>query len=116
MHLIRSGSSAADVAALDPDMIGYIQLCDVPLAPEKDYLEESMYERMIPGTGELPLLDILSALPRRLVIGLETPLRSRAEAGEGPSERMGQCVKAARRLLAKLDEPPGSNDALRRGQ
>jgi sugar phosphate isomerase/epimerase len=33
MHFFRSGSSAADIAALDPNVIGYVQLCDVPMVP-----------------------------------------------------------------------------------
>ncbi|TAL02222.1 MAG: sugar phosphate isomerase/epimerase [Rhodospirillaceae bacterium] len=103
MHLGRSGGCAADVAALDPDIIGYIQLCDVPLVPKiPDYMEEAMLERMVPGTGELPLLDFLAALPRDLVVGLEVPMRSEAEAGIGPDERLGRCVKATRSLLAHV--------------
>ena len=54
MHLGRSGARAADVAALDPDMIGYVQLCDAPLLPaDPDYLQEAMYARMVPGTGRV---------------------------------------------------------------
>ena len=105
MHLVRSGSGPADVAALDPDLIGYVQLSDVPLVPTiPDYMEEACFERMVPGTGELPLLEILAALPRHLVIGLEVPLRSQADAGIGPHERLGRCVDAARGLLAQLDD------------
>ncbi|OHV39175.1 sugar phosphate isomerase/epimerase family protein [Pseudofrankia saprophytica] len=104
MHLVRSGSSPAEVAAIDPDLIGYIQLSDAPLVPTiPNYMEEACFERMVPGTGDLPLLDILDALPRQLVIGLEVPLRSRADAGVGPHERLGACVDAARKLLAQLD-------------
>ena len=65
MHLVRSGSGPADVAVLDPALIGYIQLSDVPLVPTiADYMEEACFERMVPGTGEAPLLEILDALPR----------------------------------------------------
>ncbi|CAN7154538.1 TIM barrel protein [Phenylobacterium sp. LjRoot225] len=104
MHLMRSGGSAAELAALDPALIGYAQLCDVPLQrTDMSYADEAKYERMVPGEGELPLFDILAALPRDLVIGLEVPQRSLAEAGVGPHERLGRCVKAARDLLAKLD-------------
>jgi hypothetical protein len=53
-------------------------------------------------TGELPLLDLLDAVPRDLVIGLEVPIRSQAQAGLGPHERLSQCVAAARGLLAQL--------------
>jgi sugar phosphate isomerase/epimerase len=108
MHLVRSGSGPQDVAGLDPNLIGYIQLADVPLAPIiPDYMEEACFERMVPGTGELPLLDLLAVLPRHLVIGLEVPQRSEADAGVGPLVRLGRCVEAARSLLAKLDDDTG---------
>ena len=74
MHLVRSGSSAADLAAVDADYIGYAQLNDTTLQPRLDnYMEEAMYERMVPGEGELPLRDILSALPADIVLEIEVP-------------------------------------------
>ncbi|EFC81075.1 Xylose isomerase domain protein TIM barrel [Parafrankia sp. EUN1f] len=103
MHIIRSGSTPDDVAALEPDVIGYIQLSDAPLVPTTpDYMTEAMFERMVPGTGGLPLLDLLAALPRDLPIGLEIPIRSQAEAGISPHDRLGRCVESARGLLAQL--------------
>jgi sugar phosphate isomerase/epimerase len=103
MHLMRSGGSAADVAALDPDLVGYAQLCDAPLvAKNPSYMEESVTERMVPGKGELPLRAILAALPKHVVIGLEIPLLTRARAGERPHERARDCVDGARKLLAAL--------------
>jgi sugar phosphate isomerase/epimerase len=100
MHLIRSGSGAADIAALDPNVIGYVQLCDVPLVSKHaTYMDEALHERMVPGTGELPLVEILAALPKHLVIGLEVPQRSLAEAGIGPRERVSRCIDATRQLL-----------------
>ena len=102
MHLVRSGSSAADLSALDPQHIGYAQLNDTTLQPRIDnYMEEAMYERMVPGEGELPLRDVLSALPPDIVIELEVPRRSLALAGVSPIDRLRPCVDAARRLLAE---------------
>lgn len=64
MHLVRSGSGATELAAIDADQIGYAELNDTTLRPRIDnYLEEAMFERMVPGEGELPLHDLLSALP-----------------------------------------------------
>lgn len=104
MHFVRSGSGAADLAALEPGMIGYVQLCDVPLiSTQPDYIREARYERLIPGKGELPLIDILAAVPRDVIIGLEVPQRSLAEAGVGPQERLAPCVKAARDLLSHVE-------------
>ena len=103
MHLVRSGSGAADLEALDPGMIGYVQICDVPLVCNyADYVEEAKYERRVPGTGELPLLDILKVLPPHLAIGLEVPQRGLARSGVSPHERLGGCVAAARTLLARV--------------
>lgn len=102
MHLVRSGSTAADVAALPVGVVTYAQLCDCPrVSPYASYAEEAKYERLPPGEGEFPLADILQALPAGLVIGLEIPQRRLAEAGVGPHERLGACVAAARALLAR---------------
>lgn len=100
MHLVRSGSDAADLAAVDPCHIGYAQINDTTLQPRTDnYAEEALYERMVPGEGELPLRDILTALPSDIVIGLEVPRRSLALAGVPPAERLRPCLEAARALL-----------------
>jgi sugar phosphate isomerase/epimerase len=108
MHLVRSGSGAADVAAIDPDHIGYAQLNDTTLGPRmENYMEEAMFERMVPGEGELPLGEILSALPRDIVIELEVPRRSLALAGVSPIDRLRPCVEAARRLLSEVAHQPG---------
>lgn len=101
MHVVRSGSTPADVAALDPELIDYIQICDAPRQPRfESYHEESMFERMVPGEGELGLPELLKVLPEDRVYAIEAPLRSQALAGIGPHERLGRCVEATRRLLA----------------
>lgn len=103
-HFTRSGARPEDLAALDPDLIGYVQLSDAPLAPRfSGHLEEARYDRMAPGDGELPLLEILAAMPRDRVVGVEVPLRALAEAGMGPEQRLRPCIEKARALLAKLD-------------
>jgi hypothetical protein len=62
-------------------------------------MEEAMYERMVPGEGELPLVEFLARVPDGVVVSLETPIRSLAEQGIGPRGRTERCVKAARKLL-----------------
>jgi sugar phosphate isomerase/epimerase len=100
MHLYRSGGTAADVAALDPGLIGYAQLCDVPLvALHDDYGAEARFDRRVAGDGELPLQEFVDALPADCVIGLEVPMRDKALAGLGPVERLRPAVAAARALL-----------------
>lgn len=104
MHLMRSGGTPADLAALDPSLIGYAQISDVPLKPIiADYMQEAMFARKVPGTGELPLLEILDALPRHIPLAIEVPILKEAEAGVPPREVVGRCAAAIRDLLARLD-------------
>lgn len=101
MHFFRLGNTIEDFAAIPPELIGYVQLCDAPWAPRfASYIEEAMYERMPPGAGELPLAGFVAALPDGVTISLEIPRRSLADRGVGPRERLAPCVAAARELLA----------------
>jgi sugar phosphate isomerase/epimerase len=101
MHFFRFGATVADLALLDPALIGHVQLCDVPMpAVIENYMEEALHERRAPGDGDLPLAEFLAHVPPGVIVGLEIPIRSEAEAGIGPRERLGRCVAAARRLLA----------------
>lgn len=101
MHFFRLGNTLADFAALDPALVGYVQLADAPWAPRfETYIEEAMFERMAPGEGELPLAEFLRLVPEGVTISLEIPIRSLAEQGVGPRERTKRCVDGARTLLA----------------
>ena len=100
MHFFRLGNTVAQFAALEPGVVGYVQLADAPWQPRfETYMEEAMYERMAPGDGELPLAALLRHVPDDVVVSLEIPIRSLAEAGVGPGERTRRCVEGARRLL-----------------
>jgi len=104
MHFIRSGSRPEELTDYEPELFGYVQLCDAPIVPANpDYMTEAMTARMVPGTGELPLLEILAALPRDLVVSVEVPRLAEARAGMEPHERLRPCVESARALLAALD-------------
>jgi sugar phosphate isomerase/epimerase len=103
MHFFRFGGQVADVARIDPALIGYVQLCDAPLKSSfPSYMDEALHERLSPGDGELPLLEFLKLAPRDVVVSVEVPRRSLAEAGLGPYERVAPVVAAARSLLAQV--------------
>lgn len=105
MHFARSGGTPEALQSADRRAIGYAQLCDAALiSPYTDYMEEACMDRRIPGEGELPLLEILRALPPVPVIGIEVPMLARAEAGQGPRERMTNAFAAARALLDKTGD------------
>lgn len=104
MHVYRSGASATDIAAIDPAMIGYVQLCDVPLsisgpARTDNYGEEARHDRLCPGEGDLPLADFLGTLPGGVTVGLEVPMVAKAAAGVSLRDALEPCVAASRALL-----------------
>lgn len=100
LHFHRSGARPADLAALDPALISYIQLCDGPLTSRFPQYSDETMERMVPGDGELPLAEILALVPADVIVSVEVPQRGLAEAGVGPRERAARCVDGTRRLLA----------------
>jgi sugar phosphate isomerase/epimerase len=105
MHFFRSGATVAELAALDPALIGYVQLCDVPHAPQRDtYMAEAMFARRVPGEGELPLADFVAALPAGIEIGLEVPNLDAALAAGSPVATAERAVAAARRIIEHAKE------------
>lgn len=81
MHFFRSGGAIDQLTTAGDACIGYAQLCDVPLVPEKDdYYQEACFGRRLPGEGELPLRAFLAALPKTVPIGLEIPMLAQINA------------------------------------
>jgi sugar phosphate isomerase/epimerase len=100
MHFLRTGGTLDQLAAIDPGLIGYVQLCDAPLAGDgEDYYREASFERQCPGEGELPLRDLLAVVPVGVLIGLEVPMLSRIQAGIELKQTVDHLVRASRRLL-----------------
>lgn len=100
LHLVRSGGTTAEVAALAPALISYAQLCDGRgLQSSRDYVTEAASHRLVPGEGDFPLLDFLRALPSPVPVELEVPQPASVPA----AERVRRIVDAGRRLLAQTD-------------
>jgi sugar phosphate isomerase/epimerase len=105
MHFFRSDATVDELAALDPDLIGYAQLCDVPMAPQRDtYMAEAMFARLVPGDGKLPLAEFVAALPRDLDIGIEVPNLDAVLAAGSPAGIAEHAVAAARRITDLVKE------------
>jgi sugar phosphate isomerase/epimerase len=102
LHLARCGETPTDIAALDPALIGAAQICDGPLFhPGKDaYRHEALFERGIPGEGDLPLLDFLKSIPADVLVSPEVPLKALRESGVSIRECARRAVEGTRRLDA----------------
>ncbi len=100
-HLFRTGGTVAQVAALDPDLIGYVQLSDGRNAPpDEDYFRTAMFGRDVPGEGQMPLRELIAVLPADVTISLEVPRLDDLRLGMRPREHAARCVAAARALGA----------------
>jgi sugar phosphate isomerase/epimerase len=112
LHLARSGGTPADIRRIDPRRLAYSQLCDArgPRPATDDALRrEARLDRHYPGTGDLPLTEILDALPAGLPIGVEAPCVE--DAALPVLERARRCGEATRRFLDRYRRrdpgPPG---------
>lgn len=112
LHLFRTGGTLEQVQAVDPAIIGYLQLCDGPdLRLSGDYFDEAM-NRMIPGEGVFSLKKLVALLGPHVDIDIEVPDFS----GSGGSDAKlwaNRAVTASRNLL---DQECGTGETSGRGR
>jgi len=103
LHLVRTGGTSADIAAIDPDLIGYVQLCDGPLRrPEGEWRAEAIGGRQAPGEGAFPLVDLLRVVPPQLAVSLEVPMDHRRDVeGVAALGRATLLFEAARSVIER---------------
>lgn len=101
MHTARTGGAEL-LRTIDPALIGHIQICDGPagMPAGEVYFDQALYQRQIPGEGELPLVEMLASMPEHVVAGMEIPLRSLRDAGVSHRERARRAVEGSRKVLA----------------
>ncbi len=99
LHLARAGGTPAEVAAIPPERIAYLQLCDAPSVPLPGMAlrEESLSARLYPGEGALPLMALMDSLPSGVIVDVETPVR--ADQGLPPARRAALALSATQRFL-----------------
>jgi sugar phosphate isomerase/epimerase len=103
LHFVRAGHSLTDLSGLDPKLFPYLQLCDAPLEiadpSAKSRLHEALHGRLLPGDGELPLHDLLTAIPD-VPISLELRSEKLRTDYPNPTDRAKALHGAATRFLA----------------
>ncbi|HEV8016740.1 MAG TPA: sugar phosphate isomerase/epimerase [Stellaceae bacterium] len=99
LHLARSGGTPAEVAAVPPERIAYLQLCDAPasLPSGMALRQESLTARLYPGQGGLPLMALMDALPAGIVVDVETPVA--ADRTLPAAERAARALSATQQFL-----------------
>lgn len=103
MHVFRTGTSLADIAALDPAIIGHVQLCDARSDwADSDYMDRAKFDRLSLGEGDLPLREFLGALPTDILVGLEVPERARCLNGADHRSRLRELLDRAHAFSTDL--------------
>ena len=103
-HLVRTGGTAETVRAIPAARIGHVQVCDGPAAIAPEALGvEAMANRLYPGEGDFPLIDILAAIPPDATVGLEVPNIARQQQGISASDRAREAINAVRSILDQVE-------------
>ncbi|MDH4144745.1 MAG: sugar phosphate isomerase/epimerase [Acidimicrobiia bacterium] len=77
LHHLRVGCGPPELAAVVASgRLGWVQLCDAPLAPPdgpfpEGLIREARHGRLAPGHGELPIAELLAVLPPTVTVAIE---------------------------------------------
>ncbi|HJV86587.1 MAG TPA: TIM barrel protein [Noviherbaspirillum sp.] len=104
LHLQRSGGLPSHLREVPASWFSYAQFCDVPLsgpaASDRGAIrEEAVDRRVCPGEGELPLRDLLQALPAALPLSIEVRSKRLREAYPDLAERASVVRRMTRSWL-----------------
>ncbi|RZK84402.1 MAG: sugar phosphate isomerase/epimerase [Rhodococcus sp. (in: high G+C Gram-positive bacteria)] len=109
LHVGRSSTTLDDLAAIPREWLHYAQMCDgsVP-APTDDaeLIRQAREERLVPGSGGIPLADIWSTLPTGLPVSIELPNEPLRRA-VGTDAWLARLVAATREVLAQVPAATG---------
>ncbi|NLU71019.1 sugar phosphate isomerase/epimerase [Streptomyces sp. HNM0574] len=103
-HCHRTGVRPADLAALPPERVLSVQICDAPAAPHQDLRHEARHLRLLPGRGAADISGLLRALggcPR--VTGVSVEVMSDALDALPPHTTAALARSAAQGVLTESD-------------
>jgi len=101
LHLARTGGTVGDVAVVDPARLPYVQLCDAPLAPPANLVVEALDERLTLGAGELPVGELVAALPGQTALSMEIRSAHLRSAFVDPADRARHVLATTRAFLER---------------
>lgn len=102
IHVDRSGSAIADMAAIDPALLPYAQFCDAPAQrPDPDdfdaVIRDAIDLRDQCGEGALPLAELYQALPPGIPLSIELRSQALRTAFADPAARASAVAMATRK-------------------
>lgn len=109
LHFHRSRGSLEDLAALPPEWIHYIHICDAPEnipATTEEIIHTARAERLYVGEGGINIAEMVNHLPEAPCV-LEMPHCKRAEE-LGYAEHVFRCLETAKAYFADKPKPFGT--------
>jgi len=107
LHLARSGGTVEQVRRLPAGLVPYAQFCDAtPAGPASDVEaagQEARRARLLPGEGDLPLGQLVEALPPLTPLSLEVP---DGWSNPDPFARARTVLSAATSVLSSISPAP----------
>lgn len=106
LHVARSGTVLEDLVDVPEADFSFAQFCDATEAAPGDGGFDALYDeavngRLLPGEGELSLVDLLAVLPADLPLSLEMRARWLREKCPDPATRAALVHDSMRRWLAE---------------
>lgn len=102
LHLMRSGGTLAELAAVPQADVLFAQLADGPATrPQADWESEAATDRRPAGDGDFDLAGFAAALPAGCPMSIEIPCAADLMSGLSHSQRAQKAVTGVRRALAK---------------
>lgn len=104
LHLARTGGTVADVAAVSPERLAYVQLCDAPTTAPDDVpglVTEALDLRLNVGDGELPVAELLDVLPGHTALSLEIRSAALRTNFPDPTDRARHVLTATQAALGR---------------
>ena len=107
IHVDRSGTSAADIAAVPRALLPYAQFCDAPAerpdpADFNAIITDAIDLREQCGEGGLPLVDLYRALPEGIPLSIELRSKLLRDTHPDAGERAKAVATLTRRWLATV--------------
>ena len=110
-HHFRSGADAHRLREIPAERIFAVQLSDAPGQAEDDLVEETLRRRLLPGEGDIDLVEVVDTLDQ---IGATAPLGVEVFSDEllllSPREAAQRAGNALRAIIARArqGDSPGS--------
>lgn len=104
LHVVRSGTTLDEIAAVDPALFPYVQWCDGPAEPcgwnTRDLITDALDDRSIPSAGALPVDEFEQIFADEVPFSLEVRSKALRDAFPDPVDRARQLLAGTQAALA----------------